>query len=167
MNELVRQCQETVHLAVPSGNEVVYIGKVESEQPIQMYSFIGARLPMYCTALGKAILAFSDPERIALLIKTPLMQRTKNTIASWDGLSVELARIREVGYAIDDEENEDGVRCVGAPIFDFNQKVIGAISISGPATRMTMERLEELGPLVHETASQISLRMGDARLKEK
>jgi len=160
LNELAAKTQEAVHLAVASGIEVVYIAKADSKFPIQMYSRIGARMPMYCTALGKAILAHSSVALVNEVIRGGLLPRTPGTITSPDALTAELERARGQRFAIDNQENEVGVCCVGAAIFDYNAKVIGAISVSGPAERMTKERRLELGPMVADAALRLSRRLG-------
>jgi IclR family acetate operon transcriptional repressor len=160
LDELAEITGETVHLAVPSGTEVVYIAKVESKHALSMYSYIGARLPMHCTALGKAILAFSSERHLHAVVIEPLATRTPNTIVSMQALENELARIRSSGYAVDNEENEVGIRCVGAPIFDYLTKPIGAISISAPCDRMDDERCNSLGLLVRQAAQKVSRRKG-------
>lgn len=160
LEELAELTGETVHLAVPSGTEVVYIAKVESKHALSMFSHIGARLPMHCTALGKAILAFSDPDDLHAVISRPLITRTPNSITSVDALKNELTMIRSQGFAIDNEENEIGIRCVGAPIFDYTTKPIGAISVSAPRERMDQVRCITLGPLVHQAAQKVSKRKG-------
>jgi len=160
MDELAEKTSETIHLAVPSGTEVVYIAKVESTHALGMFSHIGARLPMYCTALGKAILAFSNEKQLHAILAEPLTPRTRNSIISAKTLEEELVRIRLLGYAIDNEENEIGIRCVGAPIFDYTATPIAAISISVPRERMDKERLTLLGPLVREAVQIVSRRKG-------
>lgn len=160
LNELAEMTGETVHLAVRSGSEVVYIAKVESKYALSMFSHIGAHLPMHCTALGKAILAFSDSDDIRAVLTTPLISRTPNTITSVEALEHELESIRKRGYAVDNEENEAGIRCVGAVIFDYTTKPIGAMSISAPRDRMDQERCDSLGPLVHQAALTVSRRKG-------
>jgi IclR family acetate operon transcriptional repressor len=160
LDALAAETDETVHLAVPSGTEVVYIAKVESKHALRMYSYIGAKLPMYCTALGKAILAFGPPGRTREVLARKLKPRTPHTITSPDALLAELATIRSQGYALDDEENELGIRCVSAPIFDYTRQAIAAMSISGPSNRMGRERCRELSPLVRESAQRVSRRMG-------
>jgi DNA-binding IclR family transcriptional regulator len=162
LNELAEKTGETIHLAVPSGTEVVYIAKVESKHALGMFSHIGARLPMYCTALGKAILAFGSNEHVLAVTAESLKVRTPNSIISAQALEAELALTRSRGYAIDDEENEIGIRCVGAPIFDFTATPIAAISISVPRERMDQERYSSLGPLVREAALMVSSRKGFA-----
>jgi len=160
LNELAEKTGETVHLAVPSGTEVVYIAKVESRYALGMFSHIGARLPMYCTALGKAILAFSNDVHFKSVVEGPLLPRTPNSIISAEALETELALTRSRGYAIDNEENEIGICCVGAPVFDYTATPIAAISISVPRQRMDEEGYTSLGLLVHEAAQMVSRRKG-------
>jgi IclR family acetate operon transcriptional repressor len=158
--QLAAQTQETVHLAVPFADEVVYIAKIDSPHAIRMASHIGARVPLYCTSLGKAILACCTPDRVEEIIGRGLPARTPRTVTSPETLRAELERVRAQGFAVDDQENEMGVRCIGAPIFDTTTRVIGAISVSGPASRISLERSLELGPLVRDAASGVSRRMG-------
>lgn len=160
LNDLAERTGETIHLAVPSDTEVVYIAKVESKHGLGMFSHIGARLPMYCTALGKAILAFGSQASFQAVIAEPLSARTPNSIISAQALEAELARTRERGYAIDNEENETGIRCVGAPILDYTATPIAAISISVPRERMDEQRYNSLGKLVREAAQMVSRRKG-------
>jgi IclR family acetate operon transcriptional repressor len=160
LNDLAEKTGETVHLAVPSGTEMVYIAKVESKHALVMSSHIGARIPMYCTALGKAILAFSSEELVNKILDQSLIQRTPNSITSAKALKAELILIQSRGYAIDNEENEISIRCVGAPVFDYNATPIAAISISVPRQRMNQERYGILGPMVMEAAYQVSKRKG-------
>ncbi len=162
ISELAEETRETVHLAVPSGNEVVYIGKVDSAHSIQMASRIGGRVPMYCTSLGKSILAHS-PDHLEEIISEDLVPRTPHTVEAPEALREQLERVRNQGFAVDDEENELGVRCVGAPVFDYSGKVIGAISVSGPANRMTQEQCLRWGPLLRDTGLQVSRGMGYQR----
>jgi len=160
MNELAEKTGETIHLAVPSAREVVYIAKIESPHALGMSSHIGTRLPMYCTSLGKAILAFSNPELVEAVLSDDLKARTAHTKTSPNALRAELVNIRSQGFALDDEENEPGIRCVGAPVLDYTGKAIAAISISGPSERLTLERAMELGPLVWESTQRVSKRWG-------
>jgi IclR family acetate operon transcriptional repressor len=162
LDELAELTGETIHLAVPSGTEVVYIAKVESKHALSMYSHIGARLPMHCTALGKAILAFSDRHKLQAVLAAPLVIRTPNSITLVKALEDELTSIRKRGYAIDNEENEIGIRCIGAPIFDYTTKPVGAISVSAPSDRMDPERCNTLGPLLLKAAQKVSRRKGYA-----
>jgi IclR family acetate operon transcriptional repressor len=133
----------------------VYIAKVESKHTLGMFSHIGARLPMHCTALGKSILAFSGPERIQGVLSELPKPRTPNTITSEKALREELDLVRSQGFAIDDEENEAGIRCVGAPIIDYTGKAIAAMSISGPCDRMELERCIQLGSILREAVLRL------------
>jgi IclR family acetate operon transcriptional repressor len=160
LNDLAEKTGETIHLAVASGTEVVYIAKVESRHALGMSSHIGARLPMYCTALGKAILAFSDKELLRAVLAEPLKPRTPQSLTTGKALTADLDLVRSRGYAIDDEENEAGIRCVGAPIFDYTASPVAAISISVPRERMDQGRLRSLGSLVCEAAQAVSKRHG-------
>jgi DNA-binding IclR family transcriptional regulator len=160
MNELAEQTGETIHLAVPSGREVVYISKVESPHALGMSSHIGSRLPMYCTSLGKAILAFSNTELLESVLTDSMEARTSHTKTSPTALRAELVSVRSQGFALDNEENEPGIRCVGAPVLDYSGKAIAAISISGPCERITFERAMQLGPMLWESTRRVSRRWG-------
>ena len=160
LHELAARAEETVHLAVALANEVVYVAKVDGPHSIRMASRIGSRMPMYCTALGKAMLAYSPRDRLDRIIADGMPSRTPYTLSSAQALYAEMERVRDVGFSTDDQENELGVRCVGAPIFDYTSSVIGAISVSGPASRITRERGLELGVVTREIALAISRRMG-------
>jgi IclR family acetate operon transcriptional repressor len=119
LHELADMTGETIHLAVPSGTDVVYIAKIESKHTLGMSSHIGARLPMYSTSLGKAILAFSAPELLEAVLAEHPQARTPHTITSPKALREELITVRLQGFALDNEENEAGICCVGAPIIDY------------------------------------------------
>ena len=161
MRELSRTSQETIHLTVLDGTEILYVAKVDGPQSVRMYSAIGTRNPLYCTAMGKAILAFLPPEkRTALLDQTTLAPRTANTITDRTALDQHLELVRSQGFAVDDVEFEEGIRCLGAPIFNHTGRVTAAISISGPAYRLSNSRLQELSGQVVETSEAISVKLG-------
>lgn len=160
LNDLAALTQETVHLAMPSGIEVVYIAKADSVRSVRMVSHIGSRAPMYCTALGKAILAHAAPKLVDDVIQAGLIARTPHTMTSRESLLKDLDLVRARGFSLDREENELGVCCVGTPVFDYTAKVIGAISVSGPAERMTLARQMEFGSIIRDTGQQLSKRMG-------
>ncbi|WP_166459760.1 IclR family transcriptional regulator [Amycolatopsis pithecellobii] len=121
----------TVHVALRSGSQAVYVQKLDSDRPYRMASRVGGRISLHCTAIGKAILAHLDPPRRAeLLAGTGLPARTARTHTDPAALEADLARVRERGYAIDDEENEDTVRCVAAPLLDRAGAPAGGVSIS-------------------------------------
>lgn len=160
MAQLADVGSETCHLGVRDGKSVLYIDKVESPHSLRMYSRIGGKNPLHCTGLGKALLAYVPGDELEAYLAEPLERRTANTIVSPEVLRAELQRIRDRGYAVDDVENEVGVRCVGAPIFDHNGDLVGSISLAGPTMRMTWERIEQLIEPVTKAAQEISERLG-------
>lgn len=160
LERLASETEETAHLAAPLGTSVVYLAKVEGPHSVRMVSQIGTRNPMHCTALGKAILAYSPPDKLQHVLHEGLSQRTPNSITSAEALFAELERVRASGFAVDDQENEMGVRCAGAPVFDLTGRVVGALSVSGPASRLTADRCRALGPAVAQAALEVSRGMG-------
>lgn len=160
LEALGREAGETVHLCILEQGEVVYIDKVETTEPVRMYSRIGRRAPVYCTAVGKAMLAHLPTEEQDHLIREINFRRlTENTLNSVEALREQLVQIRRQGCSFDQEEHELGVRCVAAPIFDHTGRAVAAVSITGPTTRMTPERATELAPAVRSAAAQISGRL--------
>lgn len=157
---LAETTAETAHLGRLSHTDVVYIEKVESSHAVRMYSRVGDTMPAYSTGIGKAVLAFLDESELERHLPPALERRAANTITDRDALREELRRTRERGYSLDDIENEDGIRCTGAPIFDHTGRVQAGLSVAGPATRMTMSRLRELGPHVRVQADLVSARLG-------
>lgn len=160
MEQLALETEETCHLGVMQLPWVVYLEKVESPLAIRMHSEVGAINPMYCTAMGKAILAFSPAEVFDRVVEMPLERRTARTITSPEALRAELAKIREFGFAIDDVENEAGIRCVGAPIMGHDGNAVAALSLAGPETRLTLDLAMQLGEKVWGRAQSISAQMG-------
>ncbi|HEX4664581.1 MAG TPA: IclR family transcriptional regulator, partial [Terriglobales bacterium] len=128
---------ETGHLCVYDDGEVVYLDKIEPDRSVRLTSSVGRRNPAYCTAVGKAIMAFLPEAQVeAAVQKHGLFQLTRKTITNMLDLRADLARVRKLGYAMDDEEHEEGVICVGAPVWSVGAFPIAAISVSGPAFRM-------------------------------
>jgi DNA-binding IclR family transcriptional regulator len=161
LRELSRISQETAHLAVLNGTEMLYIGKVDGPQSVRMQCVIGTRNPLYCTAMGKAVLAYLPAEeRAALLDQITLAPRTANTTTDKSALANHLELVRTRGFAIDDMENEEGIRCIGAPIFDHTGAVTAAVSISGPAYRLSDSRVQEFCGLVVGASKAISGKLG-------
>jgi DNA-binding IclR family transcriptional regulator len=151
---------ETCHLAIRDGRQIVYIEKLESTQPVRMHSWIGATNPMYCTGVGKAILAFSDESVQSQVLADDLVKRTANTITEPEALREELATIRQRGFSIDNEENERSIRCAAAPVFDHTGQVVAGLSVSGPTYRLPDERLQEVGKVVMEVGLRLSTSLG-------
>lgn len=158
--ELSQATMETVHLVRAAFPHVVYIDKVDSPHAVRMFSRIGSTQPMYSTSVGKCILAHADESTIRGVIEAGMPARTTTTITTEQKLRDELALIREQGWASDDVENEDGIRCVAAPIFDASGGCSHAMSVSGPVSRVPSERVASLAPLVMRAAADISRRMG-------
>jgi len=157
---LVKEVRETVHLVAFEPPEIVYIDKVESPQAVRMHSRIGSRQPAYATATGKVFLARATDKVLDAVLAAGMPARTPNTITTAERLRAELARVRDLGYAVDDVENEPDIRCVAAPVFDHTGLVTAAVSVSGPATRITPERVAEVGKMVAETAHGITAALG-------
>jgi DNA-binding IclR family transcriptional regulator len=150
----------TVHFAVRSGDEAVYVRKLEGLRPYQMASRVGMSMLLHSSAIGKAILAqLRDEEVIVITSRTGLVRRTQHTITDPGALLDHLAEVRRRGYSIDDEENESGIRCVGAPVFDHTGTVMGGISVSGLAFDVAPDD-ETLGSQVVTAAHEVSLALG-------
>jgi DNA-binding IclR family transcriptional regulator len=160
LHDLVARTGETVHLGVPGDGHVVYIAKVESPQSVRLVSRIGARVALHCSAMGKALMARLDGQALQDALDRARPVRTMHTITTADALLAELEKVRGAGVAIDDEENELGVRCIGTAIVGARGESIGAISVSAPATRMTQERCAEIAPVVIAAAGEIARRLG-------
>ena len=152
---------ETVHLALLDRAEVLYIQRIEAQRSLTMGSKLGARNPVYCTALGKAILAYLPENEVDQILAASRMEaRTRNTITNVLTLKRELERIRDRGYAVDDEEIEDGVRCIAAPILDAGNRSVAAVSVSGPSSRITPDRFQLIGKTMMKAAQELSMRIG-------
>jgi len=159
--DLMVKTNQTVHLVLKEGNWGIYIEKMESAESLPMISKIGMRMPLYSTGFGKAILAYLSKSELEKYLKeVKLEKRTKNTITDPNKFRRELEVIRKRGYSIDNEENEYGIRCIGAAIFNHNGKPIAAVSISGSASKITPEWIEKNAEYVLECARKISKKMG-------
>ncbi|MFC4529599.1 IclR family transcriptional regulator [Sphaerisporangium dianthi] len=151
----------TTHFGIRSGDEAVYVDKLEGRRPYQMPSRVGMSLRLHTTAIGKAILAgLGDDEVRAIAGRTGLVRLTSATLTGVEELLEHLSKVRALGYAVDDEENEPGVRCVGAAVFDHTGHVLGGISISTLAMDMDRATLEELAPVVTAAARDVSHALG-------
>lgn len=159
LKKLQRQTSETVNLGVLEGDEVVYVDVLESSHSLRMVPRVGSTAPFHATALGKVIAAHLAAEDIARLMRKARPRRmTDRTITSDARLREELARIRERGVAVDDQEEINGCTCVGAAILDIRGGVLGAVSISAPSSRTPAARLEQMSRDVLECAQSISER---------
>lgn len=144
LEKLSLEVNETVHLCIENLGEIVYIDKIDSNQAVRMFSRIGSRAPMYCTAVGKVLLSGMDQEKVdSILSKTEFIAKTPTTITSKEQLLEEVEKIKIEGYALDNSENEEVLRCIAAPIYDHKGKIIASFSISGPNNRVTMDLINK------------------------
>jgi len=161
LRQLVHATGETAHLGVIRDGEVVSLCHVESTQSVRTPITVGARTPVHCTSLGKAMLAFWPPAEVEAFVRGRVFKaRTRRTITGSLRLKQDLRAIRGRGYSIDDEEFEEGLRCVGAPIRDASGTVVAAVSIAGPTYRVTEARVPAIGAAVVAAAAAISGQLG-------
>jgi len=165
LRELVERTKQTAHMVIYDRDEVVYVEKIEAGQPaggLKMASHVGARNPAHSSAVGKALLSlFSEEALERFLAVKGLPRRTANTITDPAAFREHLRTVRRQGYAVDDEENEKGIRCLGAPIFDGTGSPVAAISVSGPVFQMTRKYIQDVVKReVMEAAAEISRRLG-------
>jgi len=159
--ELAEELGETVHMGVLEGDSAVYVLKIESKYTIRMFSRVGRRIPLYCTAIGKVLLAYSGvEERKAALEGVKLVAFTPKTIVTRPALEAELKRVRTRGYGRDAEEHEGGISCLGAPIFDRDGAIVAALSASWPLFRYEVGKEAEKAAAVVAAAGRISAILG-------
>lgn len=161
MHRLGKLTKETLHLGALDENSVVYLHKIDSEYNLRMYSRIGRRCPLYSTALGKVMMAWLPEEEVRSMLTGVTFERfTEHTLANVDALLAELAQVRGQGYAEDNEENENGLRCFGVPIYNRMGRIITGLSLSLPIVRFEESKRAELVSLLHEAAARISAELG-------
>jgi DNA-binding IclR family transcriptional regulator len=150
----------TAHFGIRSGDEAIYVEKIEGRRPYQMASRVGMAIPMHCTAIGKAILAHLPADEVGQIAgRAGLPQRTRRTVTDRESLLRQLAETAERGFAIDDGENDPGISCLGAPVFDHAGKVFGGVSVSGLEFELNLDDTE-LARDVMTAAHQVSLAFG-------
>lgn len=158
---LQQRTGEAAHLAIMADRSVVYIDAVDSGANLNVNTEIGRRAPAHCTAIGKSLIAWLPSEELEKFVgESPLVRYTPRTITTLRELIPHLETVRERGYAVDDEEFDPGVRCVAAAARDYRGKVVASVGISGPAIRVTLERIPEIGTTVLEAAREISRLLG-------
>ena len=151
---------ETVHLAVPEGAQIIYVYDLESTQAIRQRANLGERKPAFCSAEGRAMLAFADSQTLEAVIAAGLVARTPRTDVNPRNLARALEQVRAQGYAMEDEQSEMGMRSLAAPIRDSEGRVVAAVGIAGPMQRLSDEAIARFAPLVVNTANVISARLG-------
>lgn len=155
LTRLVEEFGETTNMAMLEGDGVVYVAQVPSPRAMRMFTEVGRFVMPHCTGVGKAIMStMSDGEVAALLERTGMPARTEYTITSVDTMLAELRTIREAGYAVDDGEQELGVRCVAVPVPDLPFRA--AISVSGPSSRVTAEQVQHIAPAARGVAAELT-----------
>lgn len=161
MQRVMTTTGETANLAIVDRGEVIFVSQVETHEPIRAFFRPGTRGPIHASGVGKALLAFFPEAQITSILKRQKRDTfTPKTIVAKADLLVELIKIRERGWAIDDEERTIGMRCVAAPIFDQFGEAIAGLSLSGPSVRMTAERDSEYGTVVRQAAEEITRAIG-------
>ena len=154
---------ETTNLVVLEGRDVVYVDKVDGTRSVRLFVEVGSAIPAHTTGAGKAILAWRSPEDLAALLDgVPLARSTPHTITTLAALRADLERVRRRGFATDSEEHEEGVGCVGTPVFDHRGASIAALSVSGPASRILNAGTADLAALLREHAEAVSAKLGYA-----
>jgi len=162
LRALMQQTRLIAHMAVLDGTEAMIIEKVEAPGTGRQTSFVGRRLDVHSTAVGKALVAYISDEELEMIAKLKgFPRRNENTITSLMALKRELAQVKSLGYSVDDEEDEIGDRCVGAPVFDPNFSIVAAISVAGTVAQIPDERIPDLASLVKQTAEQVSSHLGN------
>ncbi len=162
LKEIAAECNEMAYIGTIRQNSVVYLDGEEANQTVKVANRIGWRLPIHCTAIGKAQIAYSSQEELEKLgILNNMDKFTSNTIIDKGAFLKHLKEISKQGYAVDNEEYNLGVKCVGVPIRDYTGRVVGGISVSGPSFRMTDEVLKgKIIPIVKEIGQKVSKRLG-------
>lgn len=161
LEQLLAENGETVHLVIMDDGEAIYIDKKEGPESMRMVSQVGKRLPMHCSGVGKTLLAhLPEIEINKIICKKGLPGLTAKTITEPEALFEELKRIREQGYALDNEEISEGLMCVAAPIRNYSGQVMAALSVAGPTVRMNGEKIEEVKESVLRVCNAISCRLG-------
>lgn len=162
LTQLSTEINETVHLCIEDQGQALYIDKIESTQPIAMYSRIGTRAPMYCTAVGKVLLSAMNAAKYQEVVKTiQFLKVTPYSIDSADSLTTEINLVKNQKFAIDEQEITVGVRCLAFPIYNFKGEIIASFSVSGPINRITEEYLHgSLKNKMSKTSKAISGELG-------
>lgn len=165
---LSKELKETVHVGIRQEDEVVYVIKVESKYNIRIHSYIGKRIPLYCTALGKIMLSDDSNENIDRYIKnTPLIPYSQSTITNSDGLKSEIQQVIREGFAHDRGEHDGDSRCIAAPIRDYSGRVAAAISVSWPGFRFDASKEPDFKAMIARAAGEISACLGYNTAKAK
>lgn len=162
MQDLMRETGETANLGIERGDQVLFLSQVETHEAIRAFFPPGTQSPMHVSGIGKALLAWAAPERVARIAALGLPGFTPRSLTSAEALQADLVQVRARGYAIDDEERNEGMRCVAAPIFNAYAEPVAGLSISGPAFRLPLDRTAAIGALVRAAADGVTQATGGA-----
>lgn len=161
LEDLANTCGETSYISILRNNDVVYLDSVETKATVRVVSRVGLHLPVHATAAGKSLIMYESEDELRKRIRQDLKKLTSNTLDTFDDLLKELKESSRRGFTTDIEEFEVGVCCVGAPVRDYTGRIVGAISISGPASRMTRETIEkQISKHVVDKSAELSMRLG-------
>jgi DNA-binding IclR family transcriptional regulator len=161
LRRLVAETEETAHLCILEGAHVIYIDKIEPARSVRMITRIGASNPVHCTSVGKAMLAFLPEERLTDILGRLRFERyTNHTLSTVEALRAEIEKTRRRGYAVDDEEFEEGLRCIAVPVLDAQRLPVAAVSVSGPSFRVTAQKLPSIANHLLQCVRGISVDMG-------
>lgn len=162
LEKISNETNQVVYFAVPKGSEILYLSNTyphSSDFDFPVRSIMGEKAPMYCTSMGKAILAFMSEEEAEKIIKEPKPRFTEKTLVTDDDLRRDLDKIRKRGYGIDDEEHEYGIKCVGVPVYNCKGQIVGGVSVSGAKVSFTDENLDKYSKILREAAYQMRERL--------
>lgn len=160
MRRLMEATGETSNLGIEKGGDVMFVSQIETQESIRAFFPPGTLSPMHASGIGKALLSCYDEDRIVDFLRRRLERFTDKTIVTPEALIEEMRRIRDRGYAFDDEEKATGMRCVAAPIVDAYGKAVAGISVSGPTHRMRSDQIDRIGQLVRDAAAEVSRSIG-------
>jgi len=160
LHRLGEQYQENVHLSVLDDADIVFVYVIESPQRVKLAAAVGQRLPAFATASGKAMLAFMPEGTVRRILEHGMERYTPNTLRSSEAFFEDMQHVRERGFALDEQEYEEGIHAVAVPVFDLSNQPIAAVAVAGPAYRLTRERMLEIGPTLLVTARDIAQEIG-------
>lgn len=161
LKALEKQVDEVINLAVYDDGEIIYVDKFEGNKSLRLHSLVGSRADLTCTSVGKVLMAFlPEQEQLFLRETHKLKRRTPRSVSTWTEFEEQCEKVRRQGYALDVEENNEGIMCAGVPVFDYSKNIIGAVSISCPTVRCSIEHLMELKDILVDTCGKISAECG-------
>lgn len=166
LERLAEECGETVDLAILDGSQIIYLQVIESNQRVKLAAAVGQRLPVHCTASGKAFLAYLPQDEIHRILAGGLTRYTENTLTSIEEIKKDIEQTRSRGFSISEQEFENYIHAIAAPILNANQVPVAVIAVVGPSFRLPLERMLELGQMLLKTTEKIAHEAGLVALTE-